>query len=262
MESSGPARRSRTRCWTAPRNGYDAKRVRHPSTRTRPRAAATRRSRVAGRGLLPRMATIRPTVRRGRARGARPNVPASDAGPVVAHGRVPDESTGAQRAVLRAAAKTTLSPENHDLFLVLMAFVDSAEKRRNDLAHGEWGYSRLLPDSLVFTPRRASRAFAVAATKAHGDPAYFTSQIDIQERVMMLEYCESDFTSLISDIQRVHAYLLRFWFPAHRTDSSTAQERRLLADVPELCERLSLLRARRENARPTPPKAPRESRRK
>ena len=58
-------------------------------------------------------------------------------------------SGDARRSTLNAAAQTVLSGLDLDLFNQITKASRAAENERNDFAHGPWGYSDDLPDSLL-----------------------------------------------------------------------------------------------------------------
>lgn len=57
----------------------------------------------------------------------------------------------AQRAMLDAAAKTALDGQDYSLFAMTMKAIRPIRTRRNEYAHGVWGYAEELPNSLLWT---------------------------------------------------------------------------------------------------------------
>jgi hypothetical protein len=58
-------------------------------------------------------------------------------------------STGKSEAV-KAAASVALDKSGQELVAAVLTFSQSVEGQRNDLAHGHWGISELIPDAILW----------------------------------------------------------------------------------------------------------------
>jgi len=59
-------------------------------------------------------------------------------------------SADARRSVLDAAAKAMLKAEDYELFVLTMKAIKPIRDRRNDFAHGVWGFAAELDDALLW----------------------------------------------------------------------------------------------------------------
>lgn len=77
----------------------------------------------------------------------------------------------ARRAVLNAAAEATLSTNECGLFEQTMKAIAPVRARRNDFAHGMWGYSSDLKDALLWVGGDDYLAYqtVMAGTRRKGD---------------------------------------------------------------------------------------------
>jgi hypothetical protein len=73
----------------------------------------------------------------------------ANAGAMVAVYSVLRRSTGRMEA-LKAAADVHLDAQGREVIAAICMFVQSVEAHRNDLAHGQWGVSRLIPDGILW----------------------------------------------------------------------------------------------------------------
>lgn len=114
-------------------------------------------------------------------------------------------SAQAQRAILLAAARSTLSADDNLLFRAVVKQVTSSAKDRHKLAHWLWGWSPQLPDALLLC-----------------DPAYMRDYIAFAEENKELEaknryprfdwdhtfvYRKADFDAIISTMMKVFSYV-------------------------------------------------------
>jgi hypothetical protein len=142
-------------------------------------------------------------------------------------------SASAQKAALLAAANAVLDAEDLALFNVLMELVRKVKDRRNTIVHGTWGWSAQIPDALILIPGRDAIKEAIGFAQAHSAPEWPDSVGGVTLDQIII-YNKKDFWTLVADLDRVSHYIGRFWFPSFRTDSTTADERKLLANVPEI----------------------------
>jgi hypothetical protein len=149
-------------------------------------------------------------------------------------------STSAQKAALLAAAKAVLDSEDLALFNALMELVKRVKDRRNTIVHGTWGWSAQVPDALILIPGREAIKEAIVFAQAHSAPEWPTTVGGVTLDQVII-YSKKDFWTLVADLDRVSHYVGRFWFPSFRTDSTTAHERRLLSNLPEIQTVLSRL---------------------
>jgi hypothetical protein len=155
----------------------------------------------------------------------------------------------AQRQAVEAAAATALSPDDLQLFNAILRLVRGVQKRRNEIVHGTWGVSPEVPDALILIRGEDALAEAMQVfAPAHLNPApdggvvcgadAMTVPYDENNDYVPLDktfiYKERDFTLLLDDMSRAMASLGRFWYPASRGDSTTAEQRHLLSLEPHI----------------------------
>ena len=71
----------------------------------------------------------------------------------------------AQNDALRAAAKTALDTQAHDLFLAILRIHDTVEKHRTALAHGCLGYAEKLPEAITWVESKHVMHWSIGMLK-------------------------------------------------------------------------------------------------
>jgi hypothetical protein len=122
----------------------------------------------------------------------------ADAAPTVAVYSVLRRATGKAEAI-RAAAAVSLDEPGQQLVAAILAVTQSIEGQRNDLAHGHWGASDLIPEGILWLDGTYTIDFHVK----HRQRVVIERQIfdsDIQFRLYY--YTLRDFDEIIEKYKR------------------------------------------------------------
>lgn len=116
----------------------------------------------------------------------------------------------AKTQALRAAAKTMLTQDDHDMFLALLALAKSADKHRNRFAHWLWAYSEDIDDGLLLIDPAANFEVLVSANAnlEEGRRIVTNSLVEL-DRKRVLVYSLADLSAVVTDYTT-----LRDWFIA------------------------------------------------
>ncbi len=184
-------------------------------------------------------------------------------------------STSAQYSVFRAAADVLLSPDERDVFEVILKLTNSVAKERHKIAHWIWGYSSAVPDALILCNptetiesalreddmEQQRRAMFEELTRL--DPAEFeqlrlSGELEARSKELvktisydkMFVYKKENFDKIEADIQRISQYYQRFYFILLRSHPANAGDKLFhrLSTEPEIRAELDRLYKRRKRS--------------
>ncbi|HXZ00542.1 MAG TPA: hypothetical protein VEI03_11115 [Stellaceae bacterium] len=156
-------------------------------------------------------------------------------------------NTQTQMAVLEAAAKVALSPNNLRVLNALIWLCKRAGAHRHKVAHWLWGDSQDLPNRLILVDpdaiREHDKAMSdVAAAFARGEVPVALPKIDLN---LAFVWEEKDFTEAIQELLTVYHLALRFsalLLDGGKTENpSIAAQRMQLLASPQIQEALRIL---------------------
>jgi hypothetical protein len=147
------------------------------------------------------------------------------------------QTQGLRTAALEAAAKSTLSTEDFDIFSAALSVANSAQKTRNRLAHWAWGKCEQRPELLVLgdpdgLKERDTRAAAYWQSTKPGEPfnyleAYNAVQFDTSR---FMAYTKNDLQREVRDL--VEAEQVVFLYGIHLDPSFSVAHAKAF-DAPE-----------------------------
>lgn len=121
----------------------------------------------------------------------------------------------AKSAALKAAAKSVLSAEDHDVFSVILAATKAADKHRNRLAHWIWAYSEDIEDGILLIDPPDNFDFLVRIGDILDTPPPHP-YVDL-DKSKILVYSESDLITAIDEYEEVSEWTLSFNIHVHPT---------------------------------------------
>ena len=112
----------------------------------------------------------------------------------------------ARRAAVEGAARARLNDADFDLFMATWGTTASIRRRRNEYAHGIWGYSPKIPDGLLhISPRYLTSHYARwEQARRETESGVLASGID-REKTMV--YKEADFAADLHRVREADRYL-------------------------------------------------------
>lgn len=153
-----------------------------------------------------------------------------------------------KRAVLFAAARATLPPEDQLLFQAIMKLTKPARDRRNDFAHHIWGYSKDLPDAVMLVdPRylvdtrvkgRKNTELAKEARAKGEQPVLLPADID---RSKVMVYRKADLEESLAHGNQVFGYVQQFWLMLRKVGAPPEHRRKMLLSRPPIQQALEHL---------------------
>jgi hypothetical protein len=169
-------------------------------------------------------------------------------------------SSRAQSDALEAAAKTTLSEQDYELFTAHMARRTALEKERNDLAHGCFGVAASIPDHIAWVAQ--SDLLEYTARRKHDESAStrFKKKIFVYE-LGTLERIAQELQEFHAELGFLSGYLLTQSSGA-QSAAFRAQRYRQLCNQSHIRRALHHIRTRKKTSQAPPPrrasKRPRE----
>ena len=163
-------------------------------------------------------------------------------------------STAAQASVAEAAIKTVIGDDLIPAFDALMTLFRSNKKVRDRLAHGCWGWSEKLPDSLLWIdPKRLVMRESMFVQNSKLSPDGKTRLSDAGGKHVItsehvLVYDAKDFDDAFQRNKRLAFLFTRFsWcvWPEMAKNPSTLRD---LLDEPEIAEALARMKLRTSRA--------------
>jgi hypothetical protein len=118
-----------------------------------------------------------------------------------------------QMAVLKAAAKVVLTPDDFKLFSAVLILVNRAGQKRHKLAHWSWGYSPEITDALILIDPDAVLDFISASSEFVNESLDANSRTPPPERLDLSRafvYRERELLEIISEIIEVEAIVRKF----------------------------------------------------
>jgi hypothetical protein len=164
-------------------------------------------------------------------------------------------STTAQLSILQAAAATTLSKREKELYDAIMVLVSAAAKQRNKLAHHVWGVSPSLPDALILADPKYTRAYYVRVDAIQRKKSKQPPEFPDFPRDKAFIYRQKDLEEVVQLIERTGGYLWNLMYVVDRDWPRRTNHQvmgrepifRKLSNESEVQQVLSRLRERQEN---------------
>lgn len=118
----------------------------------------------------------------------------------------------ARKAVLIAAAKEALPEWKYLILRAVLAIGKSSRSRRNDYAHGIWGYSEALPDAIILMPSTVVTRFNISRRQVYTVDGASIIRPEDMDRSKMMVHTERDFSAAVQEAEYLQlAYSYLYW---------------------------------------------------
>jgi hypothetical protein len=168
-------------------------------------------------------------------------------------------ATGRYEAI-KATARIAMDTRGQALVAAILSFAEIAEGYRNELAHGHWGVSDILPDTILWANGSDIIDLYIDKDRIKEEESHFVLWVDTDQ---LYYYRIKDFDGIIKTMKEV-AYILSE-FRMNITSSTQEGGERVFRPDDSLCAqvesygpiRQALSRINGYALQPTPPKPPR-----